>query len=442
MPIRFRQTHPSLRPASVALIAALTVGGATAGAAQEKPAEFNIGITTYSSGSASVFGVPARQAAEMLAEQLNARGGLEGVPVKLHFIDEGAGLETLLTESRRLVEDAGVDVMFASISSGVCNKIAPLAEDLEALNFMWDCGTQRILEDDDYHYVFRTQANATPEMLAPLAYLLKEKPDFKTIAVVNQDYAFGRDSWELFSTALKTQRPDVEVVAELFPAFGAADFSAEVSRLQALKPDVILSTSWGGDLDTFVRQAQQRGLFDQSTFVLGLGESSLQRLGDTLPEGVIIAARGDHYFQHPERRDDPEFIKFNDDFKAKSGEYPIYSVYHMAQAFAALEAVYKKAMAENGGTWPDQEQIIAAMDGLEYQGFGRPLSIREDGQAIEAQLVGTTAKSDDHPFRILKNIAVYDGAELMAPVGEESLDWIAGFAPDKLAITGDRYDTE
>lgn len=448
MPIRFRQTHLS-RPAfaaaaTAAMVSVVAAAGLTAGpaAAQDKPAEFKIGITTYSSGSASVFGVPARQAAEMLAEQLNARGGLEGVPVKLHFIDEGAGLETLLTEYRRLVEDVGVDVMFASISSGVCNKIAPLAEDLEALNLMWDCGTQRILEDDDYHYVFRTQANATPEMLAPLAYLLKEKPDFKTIAVVNQDYAFGRDSWELFSTALKTQRPDVEVVAELFPAFGAADFSAEVSRLQALKPDVILTTSWGGDLDTFVRQAEQRGLFEQSTFVLGLGESSLQRLGDTLPEGVIIAARGDHYFQHPERRDDPDFIKFNEDFKAKSGEYPIYSVYHMAQAFAALEAVYKKAMAANGGTWPDQEQIIAAMDGLEYQGFGRPLSIREDGQAIEAQLVGTTAKSDAYPFKILKNIAVYDGAELMAPLGEESLDWIAAFGPEKLALTGDRYDTE
>lgn len=157
---------------------------------------------------------------------------------------------------------------------------------------------------------------------------------------------------------------------------------------------------------------------------------------------MIIAARGDHYFQHPERRDDADFIKFNDDFKAKSGEYPIYSVYHMAQAFAALEAVYKKAMAENGGAWPDQEQIIAAMEGLEYQGFGRPLSMREDGQAVEAQLVGTTAKSDAHPFKILKNIAVYDGAELMAPVGEELLDWIAGFAADKLAISGDRYDTE
>ena len=82
----------------------------------------------------------------MLAEQLNAKGGIEGVPVKLHFVDEGTGLETLMTEYRRLAEDVGVDVMFGSISSGVCNKIAPLAEDLEVLNFMWDCGTQRILK--------------------------------------------------------------------------------------------------------------------------------------------------------------------------------------------------------------------------------------------------------------------------------------------------------
>lgn len=412
----------------------------TAALAAEKPGEFQIGITTYSSGSASVFGVPAREAAVLLAEQLNARGGIGGVPVKLHFIDEGAGLETLMTEYRRLVEDVGVDVMFGSISSGICNKVAPLAEDLEVINFMWDCGTQRILEDDKYKYVFRTQANATPEVLAPLAYLLKHNPDFKTIAVVNQDYAWGRDSWEIFSTALKTQRPDVEVVAELFPAFGAADFSTEVSRLLALKPDVILSTSWGGDLDTFVRQARQRGLFEQSKLVLALAESSLQRLGDDLPEGVIVAARGDHYFLHPEVRDNDDFKSFNEAFKSKTGQYPIYSVYHMVQAFAALEAVYAKAIAANDGEWPDKDQVAEAMVGLEFKGFGRPLTIREDGQAVEAQLVGTTVKAEGYPFKVIDKIEIYDGAGLTAPVGENSIDWIKSFAADRLKIDGDAYD--
>ena len=107
-----------------------------------------------------------------------------------------------------------------------------------------DCGTQRIFEEQAYRYVFRTQANATPEMLAAVLYLLKMKPEFETIAVVNQDYAWGRDSWHIFSTALKRLKPEVRVVAELFPRFGSPDFSTEISRLLAVRPDVILSTAW------------------------------------------------------------------------------------------------------------------------------------------------------------------------------------------------------
>ncbi|HBT02026.1 MAG TPA: branched-chain amino acid ABC transporter substrate-binding protein, partial [Citreicella sp.] len=73
---------------------------------------------------------------------------------------------------------------------------------------------------------------------------------------------WGRDSWDIFSTALKAMKPEVEVLGEFFPKFGSPDFSTEISRLQALRPDVILSTSWGGDLDTFVQQAFQRGLMN------------------------------------------------------------------------------------------------------------------------------------------------------------------------------------
>lgn len=417
----------------------LSLLGLSPAFAQQKPAELKIGITTYSSGAASVFGIPAREAAEMLASEINARGGVQGVPVKLFFVDEGAGVETLMTEYRRLVEDTKVDVMFASISSGVCNKVAPLAEDLKVLNFMWDCGTQRILEDDKYTYVFRTQANATPEVLAPLLYLLKTKPDFKTIAVVNQDYAWGRDSWAIFSQALKVLKPDVKVVAEFFPKFGAADFSTEVSRLLALKPDVILSTSWGGDLDTFVRQANQRGLFKSSLFVLPLAESSLQRLGNDLPEGVIVGGRGDHYFLHPERLGDAKFKTFMDAFKQKTGSYPIYPVFHMAQAFAALEAVYAKAVAANGGKWPSHEQVAKAMPGLAFQALGRPVEIRADGQGVEDQLIGITARVPAYNFDILDNMTIFPAAKLMPPVGEKSEAWIATLKPDIVDIKVDTF---
>ena len=416
-------------------IAAALLGGTlltTPGLAQEvegAPDALRIGITTFLTGPASVFGVPAQEGAEMLIEGINADGGIGGVPVEATFIDEGAGAQALTTAYRREVEN-GADVMLASISSGNCTQLAPLAEDLQVINIMWDCGTQRIFEEADYEYVFRTQANATPEMLASVLYLIQQKPDFRTIAVVNQDYAWGRDSWDIFSTALRALKPDVEVVGEFFPAFGAPDFSTEISRLSALRPDVILSTSWGGDLDTFVQQAAQRGLMNQSTFVLPLAESSLERLGSALPEGVIVGARGDHFFRHPEMVGQPEFDAFVEGFRERTGAYPIYSVFHMAQALAALEAAYDKAIEANGGAWPDKAGVIAAMEGLEFQGFGRPVTIREDHQGVEAQMLGTTATDPDLPFKTLANVVIYDGAPLTAPVGEESLAWIGGLPAD------------
>src|SRR5688572_5161014 len=112
-------------------LAALTAFGAHA---QQKPAELKLGITTFTSGAASVFGVPGKAAAELLIEEMNAAGGIGGVKIAPTFVDEGIGGDKLLSEYRRLVQEQGITTMLASISSGNCNIIAPVAEDLKVLN--------------------------------------------------------------------------------------------------------------------------------------------------------------------------------------------------------------------------------------------------------------------------------------------------------------------
>ena len=413
------------------LVSAMALAGMAF--AQQKPAELKVGITTFLSGPASVFGVPAKAAAEILIDDLNAQGGIAGVKLSPVFIDEGLGGDKLLSEYRRVVQDQGVKTMFSAISSGNCNIVAPVAEDLKVLNVMWDCGTEKLLEDKKFRYVVRTQANATTEMVATVIYLLKTNPNFKTIAVVNQDYAWGRDSWEIFRNTLMALKPDVQVVGEFFPKFGAPDFSTEVSRLSALKPDVILSTSWGGDLDTFVRQSAQRGLFKQSKFVLPLAESSLERLGTTLPDGVIVGARGDHYFLHPETKDDAKHKQFVQKFKAKTDSYPIYSVYHMAQAVAGLKAGYEAAMKVNGGKWPTTEEVADAMHGnMEFKGYGRPVKMRSDGQGLEDQLLGVTKKTAKYPFPVLDQMMIIPADVATTPVGQKSPEWVKSVKSDIL----------
>lgn len=412
--------------------AALLALAGTVGA-QDKPAELKIGITTFTSGAASVFGTPGKAAAELLIDDINAQGGIGGVKVSATFVDEGIGGDKLLSEYRRLVQEQGVRTMLSAISSGNCNIVAPVAEDLKVLNVMWDCGTEKLLEDRRYKYVVRTQANATTEMVATVLYLMRTRPNFNTVAVVNQDYAWGRDSWEIFRNTLRALKPDVKVVAEMFPKLGASDFSTEISRLQALKPDVILSTSWGGDLDTFVRQGAQRGLFNQgSTLVLPLAESSLERLGATMPEGVIVGARGDHYFMHPLTKDDPKHKDFVTRFRAKTGAYPIYATYHMAQALFGLKAGYEAAIRANGGKWPSPEQVADAMRKLEFKAFGETIKMREDGQGLEHQLLGVTKRVPQFPFAVIDKMMIVPPDLVTTPVGQKSPEWVKTIKADLL----------
>lgn len=429
-----------VRQIAAAAVLALTSGLV---AAQDKPAELKIGITTFTSGAASVFGVPAKAAAELLIEDINKAGGIGGVKVVPTFIDEGVGGDKMLSEYRRLVQEQGVKTMLSAISSGNCNIVAPVAEDLKVLNVMWDCGTEKILEQKRYKYVVRTQANATTEMVATVMYLLKVRPDFKTVAVVNQDYAWGRDSWEIFLNTLKAFKPDVKVVAEMFPKLGASDFSTEISRLQALKPDVVLNTSWGGDLDTFVRQAGQRGLLKQgATFVMPLIESSLERLGDAVPEGIVAGARGDHYWAHPETKDDPKHKDFVARFKAKTGAYPIYPTYHMAQALVGLKAGYEAAIQANGGKWPGPEQVADAMRKLKFKAFGREITMREDGQGLEAQLLGLTKRHPKYPFAVIDKMVLVPAELVTTPVGQQSPSWVKSINPSLAKVLStDQFKT-
>ena len=402
----------------------------------QKPSELRIGVTTFLSGPASVFGVPSRKACEMLVDQVNAAGGIAGVPLRASFVDEAPGTDHLVGEFRRLVQSEGVHAIFQSISSGSCLACTPLSRELQKLTILWDCGTQRIFEENRWEYAFRTQGYGTPEMLAPLLYLLRHKPDFRSIAVINQDYAWGRDSWELWKAAMDALKPGVRVVAEMFPRFGSTDFSTEITRLLALRPDVILSTSWGGELVTFLRQATERRLHERSTFVLPVAEASLPTLGRSMPEGHVIGTRGDHWNNHPAPANPQLFNEFVNAYRQRFNEWPIYPCHHMAQAIWALKAGLEKAVAAKGGAWPSDAEIAAAFRGLSFPTPTSTITLREDGQGLEDQIVGLSSFTERFPFAVPKEMMLYRGDAVSAPVGQKSTDWLKTLQPAMVQSAG------
>jgi branched-chain amino acid transport system substrate-binding protein len=156
-------------------------------------------------------------------------------------------------------------------------------------------------------------------------------------------------------------------------------------------------------------------------------------LGTALPDGVIVGARGDHYFLHPEMKDDAKLKSFVQKFRAKTNTYPIYPCYHMVAALEGVVAGYEGAMKKNGGVWPSSDQVAEVMHSLEFRGLTRNVKMREDGQGLEDQLLGVTKKVPEYPFPILDKVMLVPADLVTAPVGVKSPDWVKTLKPDLLA---------
>ncbi len=417
----------------VPVLVILAAGAAvrpSAGAAP--PGAVKVGIVTFLSGAAAApFGIPARNAAEVLVDELNAgrvpapynKLGINGVPIRAVIVDEAGGADKQVAEFRRLILDERVDLVIGYISSADCLAVAPVAEELRALLVMFDCGTNQIFEERRYRYVFRTHGHQILDNVGAARYVLRQKSEVATIAGINQNYAWGQDSWTTFRDSMRKLKADVRVLAEQFPRLFAGEYSAELSALLAARPDVVHTSFWGGDLESFLIQGLPRGIYAQSLLVLTTGDTVLPRLGRDMPPGVIIGARGPHGALAPD-------VSLNRWFKqaytTRFGTRPVYPSYHMSQALLGVKAAYEKAAARGG--WPTRDQVIAAFEGLTFEtpsGTIR-MALGAGHQAVEPVAYGVTGRYNTALKEFeLTRIITFPAECVNPPEGVKSADWIA-----------------
>jgi branched-chain amino acid transport system substrate-binding protein len=420
--------HPrgfGLRAALAALATLLAVPASSA----QQP--IKLGIVTFISGpAAGPFGVPARNAAELTAEMLNAGKvpapyegkGFGGNPIELIIIDEAGGPQKQVTEFRNLAPR--VDLVIGYISSGDCLAIAPVAEELKKLTVLFDCGTPRIFEDANYKYVFRTGPHGTLDNVSVALYLLERNPDVKSIAGINQNYAWGQDSWADFEAAMKALKPGIEVKTSQMPKLMAGQFGAEITTLLASGADVIHSSFWGGDLEGLVLQGAPRGLFQKHKVILSAGEPAINRLGTKIPDGVILGARGPFGPFAPDT-ELSRWLKRN--YEERYAVPPNYASYRITQAILGVKTAYEKAQ-KAGAASPTQEDIVANFENLTYEGPGGTvrMALGKGHQAVMDSAIGTT-KSEGGQLKIV-DIVRYPAAKVLPPEGVKSEAWIkSGF---------------
>lgn len=410
------------------LLAALVLTASPVLAQESTP--YKVGVVTFLSGAAAgPFGVPARYGAEVTVEALNAGNlpapyqtkGIGGRSIELVFIDEAGGTTKQVSEYRNLVQRQNVDVVIGYISSGDCLAVAPVAEEMQKLTVLFDCGTPRIFEDNDYKYVFRTGPTGTVDAVAAAMYVTDTLPQATKLAGINQNYAWGHDSWNDFEAAMKKLKPDVQVITSQMPKFLAGQYGAEISALMTSGADVLHSSFWGGDMEALILQGAPRGLFKRMKVVLTTGETALPKLGTQVPEGTIVGARGPFGPFAPDSELNRWLVEA---YQNKYKEQPTYPSYKMAQALLGVKAAYEKAQQANDGKAPGQEQVIAAFENLEYESPGGlvRMALGKGHQAVMDTAYGEV--KHDKGKAVVTNIRRYKAEDVNPPDGMQSEAWI------------------
>ena len=426
----------SARSAALGLLAVGAVAMAAGTVHAQDVPKLKIGFVMFLSGAAAgPFGVPARNAAELIIEAINKgqvpapynAKGIAGAKIVPVFVDENS--KQKVADYRNLVQKRGVDLVIGYISSGSCKAIAPVVEEIKRLTVFFDCGTPQVFENivTNPKYLFRTGAHATMDSVGAARYLLSARPGVKTIAGMNQNYAWGQDSWRDFEAAMQVLKPGIEVKTEQFPKIFAGQYGAEITVLLTSGPEVVHSSFWGGDMEAFVLQGSARGIFGKSQVILTTGETAMHRLGPQMPDGIILGGRGPHGNYAPKN---PLNDWFRQQYFDRYGTWPTYPSYKMTLAILGVKKAFEKAAQGTGGKLPNQEQVIKALEHLVFDSPSGKVKMAISGghQAINDTAYGLSKYDKATGKATLTNVKYYKAKCVNPPAGVKSLDWImSGF---------------
>lgn len=331
----------------------------------------------------AAFAIPYRQGIELALEQVNSNGGVMGRPLEFVFRDDQGKPGEAIKAAEELMTSEGTAMITGTILSNVGLAISShaaekgyvyLASEPLADALVWSAGNPN---------TFRLRASTYMQasMLAEEA----AKTDAVRYATIAPNYAYGKDAVGAFKKALLALRPDVEFVAEQWPAVFKIDAGAEVQALERSKPDAIYNVTFGPDLGKFVREGTDRGLFDgRSVYGLLSGEPEyIDPLGDEAPEGWTVTG-----FPWQDLNDGPagDFVSA---YQAKFDDHP------RVGSLVGYMTVQSIATALEKADSTETEAIRAAFEDLQVDTPVGQITYRSiDNQSTAGAWVGTTKVKD------------------------------------------------
>lgn len=310
--------------------------------AQDKT-PLNFGLAMPLSGPSALYGKDQVQAAQWAVKDINAKGGVDGHPLKMTVLDTQADPQLGIQAANKLISVEHVPV-FVSAWSSVVKAIAPVANDAKVVQLSVGASSPDVAHLGDYTYTAFPLADVDIRALAKYEV---NKLGKKRAAVLFINNETGTAASKVFRKVFTENGGKVVDFASYDPK--ASDWTGLLLKVRAANPDVVHIQGLVADTPQIVAQMRQLGLnMTVSSYSAIYNQRFIKQLGSAA-EGAIATSLAPGISK-------PAVAKYVQRWKKEMGRVPyglpyteyLYDApYLIKDVFASMLKKHEKITGEN-----------------------------------------------------------------------------------------------
>ena len=358
----------------------LALGLLTAGAFQASADQqiVKIGLSAPLTGDWAEYGNDFKRSVTMVMDRVNRMGGVHGRRIELVILDSRGDPKESVLIAEKLVSDPDVIAEIGDFSSSSCMAAAPIYEKASMTQLSPTSSHMGFTQKGKN--MFRVVATQGYEGPYNARWAVQDLGKKKLATVyINNDW--GVDANKYFSQ--EARQLGAEIVAEEAFVPGEKDFTAILTKVKRLKPDLIYLPTFYADAAAILNQAKRMRFQPVVMANSSLFSQKTIELGGKAVEGIIIPA---NYFGADPR---PAAKEFTREYQAHYGAVPNQFAALAYDAANLMIAALHKAGVE------DRSKVRYALESLQgFQGATGSISYAKSHDP-EKELVRITIKNGE-----------------------------------------------
>lgn len=342
--------------------------------------ELKIGVIYTVDGAWGSYGQKSFRGIRAAAEDLNAKGGINGMKVRLVEYDNRANPNELPNIVRRLATVDNVLAIIGPNTSGEAEIVFPIANQLKVPVLGTSVAKGGIL-NKNRPWAFRNIMPDDQNTAPVIAQVVKEKNIQKVAVIMDVKDPVSKYMGGVFWPGL-FDKLGVQNLTKNDPVTfqsGDPSITAQVSKLKSMNPDAIVLASSPGDAAKIAIEVRRQGLKQQLLGAGGLFGDEFLKSGGQAVEGAITAAQ--FWRDNP----DPKVRSYVSSYEKRTGET---AVLHEAYAYDGLltvaEAINKgKVTNKPGDLDKDRDRIRAALNDIRIVGMSGAYALKGDTGEVD-----------------------------------------------------------